>query len=79
LKIACYPHSHPKVFWTAGKMFQPAGARRSNPNTYTAPVRQLANIRVNSTDILTLICASVCLLKRWINDTYNRTGQHCRS
>lgn len=35
------------------------GASWSNPNTHRAPVWQLANIRANSTDTLTLICASV--------------------
>lgn len=61
-------------------MFQLAGARQSNPNIHTPPVWQLANIRVNSTDILTLICASVCWLKDMDKDgTYNRIGQRCTS
>lgn len=40
------------------------GARRSNPNTYTLLGWQLASIRVNSTDIQTLICA-LLTADRW--------------
>lgn len=39
-------------------------ARQSNSNTYTLLGWQLASIRVNSTDIQTLICARACLLQR---------------
>lgn len=47
------------------------GARQSNPNTYTLLGWQLVSIRVNSIDIdiQTLICASACLLQRWMEMT----------
>lgn len=45
------------------------GARWSNPNTYTLLGWQLVSIRVNSIDIQTLICASACLLQRWMEMT----------